>query len=151
MEDDHHVFAEVARLLCLAFAQAFASSHHEHNRHDTPGNPEHRQEGAKLVRPEGSQDVEDEITQRHDTCWTRPGRESNARMLSVRYAFGSTFVAAKIRKRAGPQLPSGPGRTATLWCKCGDSRPRLRSVRTSQRSQRRSQSTAQIPAAPVHT
>lgn len=62
MEDDHYIFAQVARLILLAFAQAFAGGHHEHNGDDAPGDPEHGEEGAKLMRPESSQHVKNEIT-----------------------------------------------------------------------------------------
>jgi hypothetical protein len=45
----------------LADAKALASSDHQDDRDHTPGNPEHGQQGADTVRPEGSEDILDEI------------------------------------------------------------------------------------------
>ena len=67
VEDDHHVFAEISGLFLLAFAQALARRDHEHDRNDAPGDPEHGEEGAQLVRPQGSKNVDNKITHRHDT------------------------------------------------------------------------------------
>ena len=80
MKHNHHVFAEVSRLFFLAFAQAFSGSHHQHNRNDAPRDPEHRKKGAQLVRPQGSQHIENEITNRHVTTWTQPGTERHPQL-----------------------------------------------------------------------
>src|SRR5438067_1332290 len=64
-KDDHHVTTEVARDLGLTYTQALARGHHEHNRHDAPGNTKHRQEGTKFVRPESMKRVGDEVAQSH--------------------------------------------------------------------------------------
>ena len=40
VENDHQVFAEVLRL-GLADAQALAGGHHQDDRNDSPGDPEH--------------------------------------------------------------------------------------------------------------
>ena len=79
VEDDHDVFAQISRLLFLAFAQAFAGRHHQHNRDDAPGNAEHGQKCAQLVGPKRAQDVDNEIAQRHSMhlSWTQPAGEGN--------------------------------------------------------------------------
>jgi hypothetical protein len=46
VENDHDILAEIASLLRLSFAQSLARRHHKHNRHNAPGNPEHRQKCA---------------------------------------------------------------------------------------------------------
>jgi hypothetical protein len=58
MEDDHDVFAQVPRLFRLTFSQPFARRYHQHNRHDAPGNSEHRQKCPQLVRPQGAENIE---------------------------------------------------------------------------------------------
>src|SRR5579864_1585225 len=78
VKDDHHVFAQVAGLFFLALAQAFTGRHHEHNRDDAPGNAEHGEKGAKLVRPEGSQDVDNEIAHRHSTLLDATGTRKSS-------------------------------------------------------------------------
>jgi hypothetical protein len=61
MEDDHDILAESFGDLRLSHAQAFAGCDHEHDRYDAPGDAEHGQECAQLVRPEGPEHIADKI------------------------------------------------------------------------------------------
>src|SRR6266550_766149 len=65
VEDDHQVTAECLRLLGLSDTQAFASGRHQDDGDNTPGYPEHGQKRTDTVRPEGSEDVLNEIAERH--------------------------------------------------------------------------------------
>src|SRR5208283_503698 len=82
MENDHHILAQSSGLLLLPFAQALTSRHHQHDRHNPPGNAKHGEECAEFVRPEGSHDVDNEVSQGHraSLTWTRPGREGKPTM-----------------------------------------------------------------------
>ncbi len=51
-EDDHDVLAEVCRNLLLSHSHPLACSHHQRDGDYTPGDSEHGEEGAQLVRPE---------------------------------------------------------------------------------------------------
>src|SRR4051812_26679259 len=77
VEDDHYILAQRSRLLLLSFAQTLSGGDHKHNRDNAPGNPKHREEGAQLVGPQGSQHIDKEIAYCHATGWTQPGNESN--------------------------------------------------------------------------
>ena len=55
------------RLIFLPLAQSFARRHHQHNRDNPPRNAKHGQESAQLVRPQGTEDVADEIAQDHSS------------------------------------------------------------------------------------
>jgi hypothetical protein len=57
MEDDHQVPAQSRGLFRLADAKALASSDHQDDRNHSPGDPEHGQQSADSVRPQGSEDV----------------------------------------------------------------------------------------------
>ena len=61
MKNDQDIFAQVAGLFFLSFAQAFAGRDHQNDGNDSPGDAEHGQERAQLVGPEGTQHVADEI------------------------------------------------------------------------------------------
>jgi hypothetical protein len=65
VENDHDISAQGFGLLRLSNAQAFASRRHKHNGNDAPRNPEHCEEGPKLVRPQGAKNVADEIPKNH--------------------------------------------------------------------------------------
>ena len=65
MEDDHQIAAERLRLLGLPDAQSLAGGRHQDDGHNAPGDPEHGQQSADAVRPEGSEDVLNEVAERH--------------------------------------------------------------------------------------
>ena len=61
MEDDHQVAAQGFGLFRLADAKTLAGGDHQDDRDHSPGDPEHGQQRADAVRPEGSKHVLDEI------------------------------------------------------------------------------------------
>src|SRR5579859_5670813 len=70
VKDNHHVLAQVSGLFGLTLSLTLPRGHHEHNRHDAPGNSKHRQECAQLVSPQSPYDIEKQITQGHTKVWT---------------------------------------------------------------------------------
>ena len=71
VKHDHDVLTQILGLIFLPFAQAFSGGNHQHNRHDPPGNSEHREESAQLMRPQGAENVANEIAQHHRQCFGR--------------------------------------------------------------------------------
>ncbi len=65
-EDDHQVATEILRDFCLADAQTFSGGDHQHDRDDAPGDSEHGERCAQLVRPERLENVADEVAQNHE-------------------------------------------------------------------------------------
>src|SRR5437660_1714162 len=61
VEYDHDVFAKRARLLFLAFAEAFAGRNHQYDGNNAPGDSEHGQKGTELMGPQGSKHVENKV------------------------------------------------------------------------------------------
>jgi hypothetical protein len=62
VKDDHYILAQISGLFFLAFAQALAGCHHEHDRYDAPRDTEHSEKSAKLVGPQRPQNIDDEIS-----------------------------------------------------------------------------------------
>ncbi len=60
-KDNHDVFAQSLLLLFDPHPEAFARGHHQRDGNDPPGDAEHRQEGAQLVRPERANCVGQQI------------------------------------------------------------------------------------------
>jgi len=62
--DEHHVLAEAVELLAVAGAEAFPQADQQEQGTDSPGDSEHGQKRAQLVRPQGTkglaEDVEDQ-------------------------------------------------------------------------------------------
>ena len=77
------VLAEGLCLLLLAFAQAFTGGNHEHNGDDPPRDAEHSQKCAQLVRPEGAEDVADEIAQDHEGGFGPPVWRATRKSLGL--------------------------------------------------------------------
>src|SRR5262249_18026994 len=70
-----HIFSEIARLLLLALAEAFAGRHHEHDGNNAPCDAKHRKECPQLVRPQGSENVVNEIANGHSRLLGRSGTD----------------------------------------------------------------------------
>ena len=64
-KDDHHVLPERLLILLNAVAEAFSRRNHDGDRDHAPGDPEHREQRAPLVRPERGQRVRQQITKGH--------------------------------------------------------------------------------------
>ncbi len=65
VKNDQNILAQVAGLVFLAYAQAFARRHHQNDGDDSPGNSEHGQERAQLVGPERTQHIANQIAKNH--------------------------------------------------------------------------------------
>jgi len=61
VKNDQNILAQVAGLIFLPLAQAFARSHHQNDGNNSPGDSEHGQERAQFVGPEGPQHIADKI------------------------------------------------------------------------------------------
>src|SRR6202034_2138382 len=80
----HNVLSECGQLLLLAAAKTFSQAHQEEQRADAPGDSEHGEEGAQIVRPEGRERLADNgaqhahkgMTENHAP--TPPGRSVGA-------------------------------------------------------------------------
>ncbi len=93
MEDDHHVFAKSSRLFFLTFAQAFASRHHQHDRHNSPGNAKHGEECTEFVCPQGSHDIDNEVSQGHRASVIGRARAEKVSLPRARIAPASGYVS----------------------------------------------------------
>src|SRR6202041_529967 len=108
VEDDHHIFAQRPGLLLLPLAQPFAGRHHQHDRHNPPGDAKHREERAQLVRPQGAHDIDNEVPQGHraslmigrDTA-TNVSLPRRFRLTCLRYESLEGFVAENLAMSGG--------------------------------------------------
>src|SRR5207244_9181405 len=64
-ENDHHVFAKRFLIFLDAVAETFARSHHDSDGDNSPGDAEHGEERAALLRPERHQRIAKKVTKRH--------------------------------------------------------------------------------------
>src|SRR5262249_52393365 len=71
-ECEHNVLAEVGEILLLPAAESFSQPHQEQQRSDAPCDPEHGQEGAQLVRPQGRQRLPDRVDHDSHVAFGRP-------------------------------------------------------------------------------
>jgi len=62
-EHEHYVLPKSRKLLGLPAPEAFPQTDKEKQGSNTPGDAEHREEGAKLVSPEGGQGLADDLNQ----------------------------------------------------------------------------------------
>ena len=60
-EDEHDVLAEFFHLPLVAGAEPFAQADQQQQRSDSPCNAKHRQERTELMRPEGAEDLREDI------------------------------------------------------------------------------------------
>src|ERR1700677_2384391 len=65
MEHDHYVLAQRARCILLTSAQASPRRDHEHDGDNPPGDSKHCQECPEFMRPQGSNHVDNQISQGH--------------------------------------------------------------------------------------
>ena len=64
-ENDHDVFAKRFLIFLDTGAEAFARCDHDGDRDDAPGDAEHGEERAALLRPESHQRIAKKVTKRH--------------------------------------------------------------------------------------
>src|ERR1700676_1492694 len=64
-EDDHHVLAEGLLISLDTYAEAFAGGDHHSDGDNSPGDAEHGQQRAPLVRPQRSQRVFEQVAKGH--------------------------------------------------------------------------------------
>ena len=64
-EHEHDVFAQRIHFLSVARAETFAQSNQQEQRTHSPCDPEHGEEGAQLVRPQGAQHLPKDFEKDH--------------------------------------------------------------------------------------
>src|ERR1022692_4593856 len=60
-EEHHDVFAEIREVALVAGAKALAEADQQEERADSPGNAEHGEERTQLVRPEGAENLRENV------------------------------------------------------------------------------------------
>src|ERR1019366_2601802 len=60
-EEHHDVFAEIREVALVAGAEALAEADQQEERADSPGNAEHGEERTQLVRPEGAENLRENV------------------------------------------------------------------------------------------
>src|ERR1035441_4118067 len=60
-EEHHDVFAEIREVALVAGAEALADADQQEERADSPGNPEPGEERGELVRPEGAENLRENV------------------------------------------------------------------------------------------
>ncbi len=104
---------EIPGLIFLPFAQAFTSRHHQNNRNNAPGDPEHGEEGAQFVGPEGAEHIANEIAENH-CCYGRGSRPNVSRGRVSAHSFiyenQPDFVHGDWQAPCRGESPTRPGR-----------------------------------------
>src|SRR5579862_8228833 len=110
-EQKHNVFPELRQFPLIARSKAFADPHQEQERSHSPGNAEHSQKRAQLVRPEIAKDLREDV---QDGPHHRPTKSELTVILPLRCA-----VNRKNRKQFFQNPRSAQGKPATLTpCRC---------------------------------
>ena len=86
-EDEHDVLAEGREFACLPAAEAFAQADQKKQRAHTPGDAEHGQKRAQLVRPQRGQRLPHDVEEGSHRFWlpdSDSGKPWKSRPGSVR-------------------------------------------------------------------
>src|ERR1022692_2897965 len=94
-EEHHDVFAEIREVALVAGAEALAEADQQEERADTPGDAEHGEERTQLVRPEGAENLRENV-EHH--LHGRDNSRTQGRLLAFGSQLSATLVLIKDSK-----------------------------------------------------